>query len=76
MDDQYVLDLELGFTDGSAIYEQLTEGRDRIENTDNLMTVVINVSASEQATYQVRRSQLNYTKITRRKLEPDHKRRQ
>jgi hypothetical protein len=68
--DEYALELEYRFINGDSLYETLLEGRDTVSYEPALFRVVIN-NPDETVTYIGRQEQLNYTKITRRKLEPE-----
>ncbi len=68
--DEYALELEYRFINGDSLYETLLEGRDAFRDDSGLIQVAI-VNPGETITYNIRREQLNYTKITRRKLEPE-----
>lgn len=70
MDDQYVLDVELRFSDGDMVSETLVEGRDKVVYTDTRIHLDIQVSPTESVFYEVFKDRLNYRKTTRRKLEP------
>lgn len=69
--DEYALELEYRFINGDSLYETILEGRDRIVTSPAEILVDISVSPTESVSYIIERKELNYRKVTRRKLEPE-----
>ena len=72
-DDVYLIDVEVHFAHGDPLFEQLVEGRDQWRVSDQLIQVTIDAGDGVSVNYTIERANVNYTKVTRRKLEPEVK---
>jgi len=72
-DDVYLIDVEVHFAHGDPIIEQLIEGRDKIGDDNGSIIINIELDPDSLIVYEIDRKQVNYTKTTRRKLEPEVK---